>query len=103
VSSAALVCAGKTLLMKNDYMVDYHKFSEHNNTGAGWAILNASQPKENLLMAWESSETRDDDASKVTGPLLTPHMVDAKWISKNALEIWVPGRNKCVNFIVWSI
>jgi len=101
VSSAALVCAGEPLVVKNDYMVEYHHFAEDNSTGAGWAILNATQPKENLLMAWESSETLDD--SEITESFLTPHMVDARWKTKDSLQVWIPGPNKCVNFIIWSI
>lgn len=101
VSSAAVVCAGEPLLIKNDYMVQYHHFAEDNSTGAGWAILNATQPKENLLMAWESSETTDD--SEITESFLTPHMVDARWTTKDSLKVWIPGPNNCVSFIVWSI
>lgn len=101
VSSAALVCAGEPLVVKNDYMVEYHRFAEDNSTGAGWAILNATQPKENLIMAWESSETTDEPS--YTNSFHTPHMVDARWMTEDSLQVWIPGPNKCVNFIVWSI
>lgn len=95
-SSAALVCVEDDPVLKNDYMVSYDRFEEDNKTEGGWAFLNATQPTENLLMAWESNQL----PSAATD---TPHMVDIAWAAKNVLRVWVPNTTKCVSFIVWSV
>lgn len=96
-SSAALVCVGEDPVLKNDYMVSYDHFEKANQTNqtGGWAFLNATQPTENLLMAWESNQLPSE-------PRDFPHMVDIVWAAKNVLKIWVPAM-KCVSFIVWSV
>lgn len=123
-SSAAIVCSDKEQTMVNDYMVKYHHFEPvyvENTTSTtelgGWAYLNATQPKENLLMAWESHYTpptaKTGTASADKPEESTPQaplsetvnidMVDIRWDTKNVLRVWIPKQDACVNFIVWSI
>ena len=89
-SSAGIVCGDGTL--KNDYMVKFHTMdlSDTNVSGYGWAWMNATQPKENLLMAWEASgEDR--------------RLLPIEWIDKESLRVRLPNEKTCANFIVWSV
>ena len=108
-SSAAVVCADG---IRNDYMVKYNRFQESNDTDhkdGGWVFLNATQPVENLVMAWDShitSNDSEDEDSDEEPPSSSPadiNMVDAAWDQKNVLKVWLPKRDACVNVIVWSI
>ena len=101
-SSAARVCVGGDPVIKNDYMVSYDHFDKQNETtgAGGWAFLNATQPTENLLMAWESEWVLSEKNSHSKD---SPHMVDIVWAAKNVLKVWIPNPEKCVSFIVWSV
>ena len=90
------MCVKDDPVLKNDYMVSYDHFEDVNQTEGGWAFLNATQPTENLLMAWESNQLLSEATD-------TPHMVDISWATKNVLKVWVPNTTKCVSFIVWSV
>lgn len=81
-SSAGRACANGTLT--NDYMVSYYTFERVEET-TGWIVLNATQPKENLLLAWGSG------------------LLPIEWVSKNSFKVWAPTQDACVNFIVWSV
>lgn len=122
-SSAAIVCSDKKHTMVNDYMAQYHKYEPvvSNTTSpqeGGWAYINATQPKENLLMAWEShysppgsknkEEEEDQQVESGDDLLLTfqpasVDMVDIVWDAENLLRVWIPRKDCCVSFIVWSI
>lgn len=116
-SSAAIVCSDKKQTMVNDYMVKYHRFepvvsNETSTQEGGWAYMNATQPKENLLMAWEShyvpdstvsDEEESDNLLLTFQPPARVDMVDIVWDAKNVLRVWIPKQDTCVSFIVWSI
>ena len=114
-SSAAIVCADEKQTMVNDYMVKYDRFepvasNETSTQHGGWAYINATQPKENLLMAWESHYTpsgleaaEEGDNLLLTFQPASVDMVDIVWETKNLLRVWIPKQDKCVSFIVWSI
>ena len=83
-SSAGLVCANGTIT--NDYMLKWYEFEEaENETGAGWATLNATKPKDYLSMAWAPTV-----------------LVPTRWRNGNQLQVWIP-RNECVSVLVYSV
>lgn len=110
-SSAGVLCPTEdSIVLSNDYMVTYHHFEDYNETepatkftGEGWAVLNATKPKESLVMAWTTADPTQDGSDVDEPPTPLQQMVDIHWQAQNTFKVWMPAQNKCVAFIVWSI